>query len=156
MKKFLKILGYGADLVLLLVLLMPVLLVGRYCLDLFGVRSYDVPMTQDVENVVQVELVDTETYPHDILLTLTGDEMERFLDDLQKLKTKRYASDPPMPYGEIMVAVYYADGCVDHLGRNMILAFDAAGDYKSTGGMYYFPGDTLEKLFANYVDSGNP
>lgn len=146
-----KLFEYLTDIIPLLFVLALVGFFAHFFLTMFGVLSYDVPMTQERENVVQVELVDCKNYPDSkVLRTLTGDDLDRFLDDFQKLKAKRYASDPPSPYGEIMIAVYYADGCVDRIGNVMNTSCDASGNPISAGGWYHFPDGSLERLFSQY------
>ena len=153
MKTLTKILGYLTDFAFIVFLLIPVLFFGSFFLDLFGIRSHPVPMTQDADNAVRIELVNCENDSDwEILRTLTGEEMEAFLADFQKLKAKRYANDPPAPYGDILVAVYYADGCVDRIGEEMNTSADASGNSCPAGGWYYFPDGKLETLFEKYVD----
>ena len=153
MNPFKKTVSYLSDIALWIVILIPVWFFGSFFLNLFGVLSYDVPMTQDAKNVVRVELVNSADDNHpEILRTMTNEEMEQFLRDFQRLKTKRYANDPPSPYGEIMVAIYYSDGCVDRIGNVMNESFDESGNSCPAGGWYYFPDGTLEKLFKKYVN----
>ena len=155
MKKFFSALAETAyrvgGILLLLGGLWIAVIFGSFFLDLFGIRSYGPPLNQDPENMIRVELVDCSQKDMQVLVTLTDAEMDAFLEDFLKLKTKRYANDPPAPYGEIMVALYYADGCVDRIGNQMNTYEDTEGKPLSAGGWYYFPDRTLEALFEKYT-----
>ena len=155
MKGLLSILGQtlyrlGGILLCGAFLLFAVML-GGFILDLFGVLQYAPPLNQDVENIVRVELVDCRDGQMKVLHTVAEDQLEDFLKDFLKLKAKRYANDPPSPYGEILVAVYYADGCVDRIGNRMNDYKDSEGQSMPAGGWYHFPEGTLESLFEKYI-----
>ena len=126
-------------------------LVGSFVLNLFGVLNYAPPMNQSAENVVSVDLVDCSGKGSKVLVTLTGAEMESFLMEFVSLKAKRYANDPPEPYGDIMIALHYADGSIDRIGDEMNDYRDANGKYLPAGGWYWFPEGTLDNLFEKYT-----
>ena len=155
MKRFLSILEktlYRAGGILLCAaFLWVVVLFGSFFLNLFGVLSYAPPLNQDVENIVRVELIDCCDGQMKVLHIVAEDQMEEFLKDFLKLKAKRYSNDPPSPYGEILVAVYYADGCVDRIGNSMNDYKDSEGQSMPAGGWYHFPEGTLESLFEKYI-----
>ena len=126
-------------------------LVGSFFLNLFGILSYAPPMNQSVENVVCVDLVDCSRKGSKVLVSLTDEEMELFLDEFASLKAKRYANDPPEPYGDIMIALHYADGSIDRIGDDMNDYRDANGNELPAGGWYWFPEGTLDILFQKYT-----
>lgn len=126
-------------------------LAGSFFLNLFGILSYPPPMNQNAENVVSVDLVDCSGKGCKVLVTLTGEEMKSFLEEFGDLKAKRYANDPPEPYGDIMIALHYADGCIDRIGDKMNDYRDAKGKHLPAGGWYWFPEGTLDILFQEYT-----
>jgi len=128
-----------------------IVLVGSFFLNLFGVLSYAPPMNQDAENVVRVDLIDCSRKGWKVLESLTGEQMDAFLEEFGNLKAKRYANDPPEPYGDILVAIHYADGSVDRIGNQMNDYRAADGSYLPAGGWYWFPDGTLDTLFQKYT-----
>ena len=143
---------YGiGGILLILAAIWIAFLVGSFLLNLFGVLNYSPPMNQSPENVVCVDLVDCSGKGSKVLVSLTGEEMESFLVEFGNLKAKHYANDPPEPYGDIMIALHYADGCIDRIGDEMNDYRDAEGNYLPAGGWYWFPEGTLDTLFQKYT-----
>ena len=155
MKQFFSILSktlYRVGGILLCAAFLWVVVVfGRFFLDLLGVLQYGPPLNQDVDKIVRVELIDCSDGQMKVLHTVAEDQLEDFMKDFLKLKAKRYANDPPSPYGEILVAVYYADGCVDRIGNRMNDYKDSEGQSMPAGGWYHFPEGTLETIFEKYI-----
>ena len=144
MKRGLKTIG------LVLLVIAAVVFYGRWFFDLFGLVNYDLPMSQAVENVVQIDILDTSDLEPIVLRSLTGMEMERLLEELLQIGAARYANDPPMNYDERTIRICYADGGYDFLG-NMIRHYTASGEELSTKGLYHVHSDELEALLKKYL-----
>lgn len=128
------------------------ILIGSYVLNLFGILSYDPPINREAGDILKVQLVDTsEQYRSKVLAELTGESLEQFLGDFEEIRFKRYANDPPEPYGDLMIAIYYEDGSVDRIGDEMNQRFDSSGRPISSKGWYYCPDHKMDQLFEKYV-----
>lgn len=145
MKTWLKRIG------LVLLMIAAVIFWGRWLLDLFGVVKYALPLNQDAENIVQIELLENTDSELTVLRTLTGYEMDAFLQEFMQLEAGRYANDPPTQIGKRAVKICYTDGCYDILGQDMVIFFSASGETLPTNGWYHLPIDALDSLFEKYV-----
>lgn len=82
-------------------------------------RRYDLHVHQPNENVQKIELKDFSfNSKGDILLTLTEDEIEPFMDELRTLKTYRLFGDPSSSHSYLTVVIYYNDGDRDSIGAD--------------------------------------
>lgn len=145
MKTWIKRIG------LVLLIITAVVFWGRWLLDLFGIVKYALPLNQDVENIVQIELLENADSELTVLCTLTDHEMDAFLQEFMQIEAGRHANDPPTQLGKRAVKVYYSDGDYDILGQDMIIFFSASGEILPTNGWYYLPIDALDSLFEKYV-----
>ena len=148
---FLKVVEWAFMLLLAVSLVGAVLMVGSFFLNLFGVLNYGPPM-HDTDNVVSIELVDTSRPEEKVVGVLTGNQMEAFLDEFLQIRFKRYANDPPEPYGDRMVRITCSDGYVDCIGEEMNQRIGPSGQWVSAKGWYYCPGNEIEILFEKYTD----
>ena len=144
MKQILERIGIG------LLILFPVLFFGPWLLNLFGIVSYKPPMSQNPENVVQVDFLEYTKGESRILHSLTEEEIAPFMEVFLELDAKRYANDPSTEYGQWVVRLCYADGGYDLLG-GMVEFFSSTGESINSRGWYYLPRSDLEELFAKYV-----
>jgi len=151
-EKFLCFTEWFFRLLMLVGILGMLILFGRFFLDLFGVISYAPPIDLEGSTIIRVDLVNAE-YQSDteIIAEITQPELDQFLDDFMQISFKRYANDPPEPYGDWLVIVHYSDGHADWIGNEMNQRFDASGNAISTGGWYYCPGNEMEVLFSKYT-----
>ena len=147
----LKAMEHVGVLVLIVSILGVIIMFSSFFLNLFGVLNYDPPM-HDTENVVSIELVDTSRPEEKVVGVLTGKQMEAFLDEVLQIRFKRYANDPPEPYGDRMVRILYADGYVDCIGEEMNQRLGPTGQWVSAKGWYYCPTNEIEILFDKYAD----
>ena len=147
----LKALERVGVLVLIVSILGVIIMFSSFFLNLFGVISYDPPM-HDEGNILSIELVDTSSSKEFVVATLTEDQIQPFLDAFLQIRFKRYANDPPEPYGDRMVRILYADGYVDCIGEEMNQRIGPSGQWVSAKGWYYCPGNEIEILFEKYTD----
>ena len=150
-ERLLKALECLGVMLLIVSVLGVIVMFGSFFLNLFGVISYDPPM-HDGGNILSVELVDTSSSKEFVVATLTEDQIQPFLNVFLQIRFKRYANDPPEPYGDRMVRILYSDGYVDCIGEEMNQRFGPAGQWVSTKGWYYCPTNEIEILFDKYVD----
>ena len=151
-KRFLKIVEFISSGLLMIAILSMLIFFGRFFLDLFGVLSYDPPLYKDGGKITRVELLlSTDSQKTETVAELEGEELELFLNDFSDVRFKRYANDPPDPYGERIVAVYYEDGTIDYIGEDMNQRFDSTGQVLSVKGWYYCLGNAFRELFQKYT-----
>ena len=88
---------------------------------------YSAPLTQPMENVVNVEFLDGrkeddlfENINYDDLLiyTLTPEETVAFMEGLQGISFYMPNLEPSRHLGMVAARIYYKDGCSDIIGDN--------------------------------------
>ena len=82
---------------------------------------------------------------------LEQEEIPGFMNAIYGLQTKRAKPSPPLSnYGPYIARVTYKNGDVEYFGSRHI-EFVENGQEAYAVGLYYFPGDTFEKLFLEYA-----
>jgi len=144
MKRLFKQIG------LVILILAAVCFYGRFFLDLFDVIKYKPPLSQSIENIVQINLLDSSGEQFLVRRSLTGEEMTLFIEELMAVQAGRYANDPVTEFGDETIKICYQDGGYDLLG-DKVKFYDAAGESLNTRGWYYIPQDDLHRLFSEYL-----
>ena len=135
---------------LILLIVAAVIFWGRWLLDLFGFIKYDVPLSQDTRNIVQIDLLDTSGQEYVVLYSIVGDEINSFLDDFMQLDAGRYANDPPTMFDDHTVRICYADGGYDLLG-GMVVFYSSTGESLNTRGWYHLSASDIDDIFEKYL-----
>ena len=99
--------------VILFLKVAPTVLLGRWLFDLFGLISYEPPLSQHTQSIVQVDLLDTSDQELTVLYSITGEEIDQFVDDFMQIEAGRFANDPILEYGDRMIRICYSDGGYD-------------------------------------------
>lgn len=133
-----------------LLIIAAILFYGPWLLNLFGLINYTPPISQSPENVVRIDLLDTETGEFRVLHSLTGEQIGPFLEDFLKLNAGKYANDPPTDFGTRTIKICYSDGGYDLLG-DMIVFCSSDGSSLPVNGWYYLRRDELESLIDSYL-----
>lgn len=92
--------------------------------------------------------------PMDHILTLEGENVDAFMEDLYNLETYRCNTPPPTGYGFHVVRVAYENGDVEMFG-SWHIEFIANGETPKLIGSYAFNTDEFENLFAQYEGQGD-
>ena len=58
------------------VILFTLIFFVPWLVNLLGLVDYEIPLSQQREQIVRVELLDSENYPYTVMKTLTGEEMD--------------------------------------------------------------------------------
>lgn len=116
---------------------------------LSGLKTYDLPLQQSLEQVASVELVhvfDWEKEPDRV--TLTEEQMADFLPKLAELKTHSTIGDPIMAYGDLQVILTYENGDQDILTNASCIQITAGQE--DMDGFHWLDDDEISPLFAEY------
>lgn len=106
------------------------------------------PLRQSAENVLQIELIDRRDSSESAsICTLTGDQAECFLEDLEKLDSIKRLQ-PIEDFNELEIRIYYSNGDMDLLGTGTN-GYLEDGEIQISG-WYYYPEKELEILFDAY------
>lgn len=111
--------------------------------------THDIALHQQQAEIVQINLVYSPFGENEVLYTLTGEEIQTFLDKLLELKLHKN-SGPQDIGGTLFVQIIYSDASEELLGT-------ASVGYTSNGtlehdGWYYLAHDDLFALFSEYID----
>ena len=145
MKQWLKRIG------LLFLIIAAVWFWGKWLLDLFGVIKYEPPLSQDTQNIVQVDLLDTSDQEWVVLHSIKDEELDQFVDDYMQISFGRCANDPPTEYGQRTIRICYADGGYD-LHGDIVESYSSTGVTLWPGGWYYIKHDDVNVIFDKYID----
>jgi len=115
-------------------------------------KIYPPCLTQPLENVKSIELLDTKDYQETVLYTLTDEEYAPFWSKLLQIPFGRCFNDPPTWHGILAVRIIYSDGCIDILGTDINSSYDAAGKPMRTGWFYLQDEDDFVALFSQYIE----
>ena len=135
---------------LVILLLAMIVFFGRWLLDLFGVIKYEPPMSQDRDQIVCVELLDSSGVEFIVIKTIENEELAVFLEDFFLIEAGRYANDPATRYGDYAIKIYYVDGGYDILGE-IVDFYSSDGERLPVGGWYYIPKDEMQVIIDKYV-----
>lgn len=81
---------------------------------------------------------------------LDSDEIDSFMDALQKIETKKTSVSPVRDFGVHVVRVTYLTGEKEIFGDYHI-EFVESGEEEAGVGFYFFVGDAFETLFVTYA-----
>ena len=123
-----------------------------WLVDLLGLVDYEIPLSQPRENIVRVEILDSSENPYRVISSLTGEEMDAFLQEYLQLRAGRYANDPPTSQGLHTVRLCYADGGYDELG-NMVEHFSSNQEKLRIKGWYEVSGQEVNALLEKYLEN---
>ena len=98
MKLWLKRIG------LIVLIIAAVIFYGRWLLVMFGVVKYEPPLSQSIDQIVCVELLDTRDQDFVVLKSFENQELSMFLEDFMQIDARRYANDPATSHGEYAVS----------------------------------------------------
>ena len=125
---------------------------GQPVLVMFDVITYDPVMSQPVDQVVHVELLDYVEGEYIIAADLTGQTLSAFMEEYLSLKFRRYFPHPTDRQGERVIKIYYADGGYDLAGL-LIELYDSDGNWVRVRGWYYIDNDDMSFLFDKFAYS---
>ena len=137
--------------VILFLKVAPTVLLGRWLFDLFGLISYEPPLSQHIQSIVQVDLLDTSDQELTVLYSITGEEIDQFVDDFMQIEAGRFANDPILEYGDRMIRICYSDGGYD-LHGDTVEFYSSTGERLSTRGWYYIHDNDIDAIFEKYID----
>jgi len=109
-------------------------------------------VSQTLENVVSIELLDTDNYEENVLYTLTENEFADFWIQFTNLEFTRLINDPPTYFGKLAVKITYADGGSDIFGIRINDCKDAKGNSIRTGWYSLINDEDYISLFSQYID----
>ena len=112
-------------------------------------KVYEVPLHQDIDNIVKIELSDHTGKERVVMRTLTDGDIQAFTEKLLLVPCYRHFNDPPTNYGYLSVYLYYENGDIDILGTDMC---DVISDTASIKGWFYIKLEDMRNLFAEFVD----
>lgn len=112
-------------------------------------RAYDLPLHQEIDNIVKIELSDHTAEERVVLCALTESDISAFMDGLLSSQCYQYFNDPPVENKYLSVYLYYQNGDVDILGTDIC---DVISDTASQAGWYYIDAEDMYNLFAGFVD----
>ena len=144
MKPWLKRIG------LFFLIIAAIIFWGKWLLDLFGVIKYELPLSQKVENIVQIDLLDTSN-PEYVVLASFADDDDQFIDEFLQIDAGRYANDPPRRQGHRTIRVCYVDGGYDLMGE-IVERYSATGERLPLKGWYHVSYDDMDVLFEKYLN----
>ena len=133
----------------IVLIIAAVIFYGRWLLVMFGVVKYEPPLSQSIDQIVCVELLDTRDQDFVVLKSFENQELSMFLEDFMQIDARRYANDPATSHGEYAVKVCYQDGGYDLLG-NVVDFYSSKGERLSTGGWYYIPTADMQNIVDKY------
>ena len=133
------------------VILFTLIFFVPWLVNLLGLVDYEIPLRQQRDQIVRVELLDSENYPYTVMKTLTGEEMDAFLTEYLQLRAGQFANDPPTEQGLRTVRICYADGGYDELG-DMVQHYDAAHQSIRLRGWFKVNGEEVDALFEKYLN----
>lgn len=120
-------------------------------------KSYPFPNRD--EPIESVELlyypfavdVDNEEFMYfELIRKLEQEEISNFMEHLYALKTKQAFGSPPCDYGPYIARVNYENGDAEYFGTRHIELVEEGTEAFAVG-IYYFSGDSFEKLFLEYA-----
>ena len=95
--------------------------------------------------------MDNEEFMKFVLIrTLEKKEIPKFMERLYTLKTKEAFGSPPCDYGPYIARVNYENGDAEYFGTRHIELVEEGTEAFAVG-IYYFSGDSFEKLFLEYA-----
>ena len=97
-------------------------------------KAYDMPLHQDIDNIVKIELSDHTGKERVVMRTLTDGDIQAFTEKLLLVPCYRHFNDPPTNYGYLSVYLYYENGDIDILGTEICTVIP---DTASQKGWYY-------------------
>lgn len=133
-----------------LVLLTPFLFIQSVLIfmGIYSAIPHRLPLHQNLDRVVQVELVNEWDWENPKTVTLTPEQEEGFLRELSGLKTYHYLGDPVFEYGNMQIHLTYENGDQDILGDNLCGSVtDGVEDMDISGGLNR---DDMLRLFEDY------
>ncbi len=144
------------DINVAIVLLIKILLLTVMCIIIFFFSiiacanwKYQIPLKQDTENIIKIELLDNTDENNPILYDLEADKMDDFIAELVDIEFKKCT--PPLGYyGDLIIYLYYDNGDVDIIGSETT-GYIISGK-EILQGLYYPDPDDIEELFDKYID----
>ena len=134
---------------LVILIAAAVIFFGRFFLDMFDLIEYELPLSQDVSNILQVDLLDTSGEEISVLRSITAEEFDQFISDLMAVGVERHVNDPVIEHGDKTIRICYQDGGYDLLGDKVDF-FDQSGEPLDEGGWFCINPDDLYSLFIKY------
>ena len=94
-------------------------------------KVYSYPFTQDLKNVVSVEIrkYDYATDTTTPLLTLDQSTADLLLSDIASVPCYKYFGDHTRAYGEVIVYIHYANGDAEVIGMLNTARVDSTGKW---------------------------
>ena len=117
---------------------------------LFGCqqKSYDLPLNQEKDQIVKIELSKYTLRNRVVLCTLDSTEILQFMEKLEGVSCHRYFNDPETDNRYLSVYLYYENGDVDILGTGIC---DTTSKSKIRKGWYHLDARETWELFSQYV-----
>ena len=85
-----------------------------------------------------------------LIRKLEQEEIHEFMERLYALKTKQAFGSPPCDYGPYIARANYVNGDSEYFGTRHIELVEEGTEAFAVG-IYYFSGDSFEKLFLEYA-----
>ncbi len=114
-------------------------------------RNYELPLHQETDQIIKIELSEHTSGKRVVLCTLSSSEMLPFMEKLEAVSCYRYFNDPETD-NDLSVYLYYQNGDIDILGTGIC---DIISDSSTQKGWYHLDAGELWDLFSNYIPVEN-
>lgn len=115
-------------------------------------KAYSYPFTQDLENVVSVEIrkYDYDTKTTEPYLSLDEDTAKSLLQDISAIDSYKQVGDfPRHEFSEVVVYISYANGDAEVIGNRNTGRVDSAGNWWIRP--YYFKDPDWNEMMSKYI-----
>lgn len=127
---------------------------GYPLLVMFGVVNYALPISQPVDNLACIQLLNTEGNTPVLIDELPDEQIDDFYNELIAIRARAYSNDPQFEPGKRSVKLCYKDGSYDLYSFGYLALYDSNGEKKPLNRWYYMStkdlNRLLEQFFGNY------